>query len=47
MRKESINASSAKQARKLAPWAAKVVKVEGGYFAFESVADAQTWRRQK
>jgi hypothetical protein len=47
MRKEFINASSAKQARKLAPWAAKVVKVEGGYLAFESVADAQTWRRQK
>lgn len=47
MKTETIKASSAKQAHKLAPWAAKVVKVEGGYIAFESVADYQTWRKQK
>jgi len=47
MKKEMITASSAKQARKLAPWAAKIVKVEGGYMAFESVSDYQTWRKQK
>ena len=46
MKKEMISATSAKQARKLAPWAAKVVKVEGGYMAFESVSDYQTWRKQ-
>lgn len=38
---------SAKEARKLAPWAAVVIKVDGGYRAFESTTDAETWRRQK
>ena len=47
MKIESINALTAKQARLLAPWAAKVAKVDGGYLAFESVADYQTWRKQK
>ncbi len=46
MKTETVTATSAKQARKLAPWAAKIVKVEGGYKAFESVTDYQTWRRQ-
>ena len=39
--------SSAKQARKLAPWAVKVVKVDGGYIAFASVGDYRTWSSQK
>ena len=47
MKTEYINALTAKQARKLAAWAAKVAKVGGGYLAFESVADYQTWRKQK
>lgn len=47
MRKQSIPAKSAAEARKLAPWAAKVTKVEGGYMAFESVADYATWKKQK
>lgn len=47
MRIEHINAKTAAQARKLAPWAAKVVKVDGGYRAFESLADYGTWKRQK
>ncbi len=47
MKKELIIASSAKSARKLAPWSAKVIKVEGGYMAFESVNDAKTWKNQK
>lgn len=42
-----IQAATAAQAHKLAPWAAKVVKVDGGYMAFESVADYETWKRQK
>lgn len=29
------------------PWAAKVVKVEGGYLAFESIADWKTWQKQR
>ena len=47
MKIESINAATSKQARLLAPWAAKVAKINGGYLAFESVADYQTWRKQK
>jgi hypothetical protein len=47
MKIETVNASSVKQARKIAPWAAKVVKVDGGYKAFESVTDHQTWLRQR
>jgi hypothetical protein len=30
----------------VAPWAAEIVEVEGGFMAFESVADYDTWRRQ-
>ena len=30
-----------------ATWAAKIVKVDGGWLAFESVADYNTWRQQK
>ncbi len=47
MRTEFIHAKTAAQARKLAPWAAKVIKVSGGYMAFESVSDYETWKRQK
>jgi hypothetical protein len=32
---------------KLAPWAAKIVKVDGGYMAFETAADYRTWKNQK
>ena len=47
MRRELIEAKTARQARALAPWAAEVIKVEGGYMAFESVEDARIWRAQK
>jgi len=30
-----------------APWAAIAVEVDGGYLAFESVIDYQTWFSQK
>lgn len=29
------------------PWACKIAKVEGGWIAFESVADYTTWRAQR
>ena len=29
------------------PWACKIVKVDGGYMAFESIVDYDTWRKQK
>lgn len=47
MKTQLITAKSTAEARKLAPWAAKVTKVEGGYMAFESVADYRTWKNQK
>lgn len=33
-------------AEELAPWAAEIIEVEGGWVAFESVADAETWAKQ-
>lgn len=33
-------------AEELAPWAAEIIEVEGGWMAFESVADAEMWARQ-
>jgi len=47
MRREHIECKTAKQARSKAPWAAKVVKVEGGYLAFESIADWRAWANQR
>ena len=35
------------KAKKIATWASKIVKVEGGYMAFESWTDYQTWKNQK
>ena len=49
MRKEFIEAKKAKtrkQAEKECYWASKIVKVEGGYMAFESWTDYETWRNQ-
>jgi hypothetical protein len=34
-------------ARKLCPWAARVIKVEGGYLCFESETDYLIWRHQQ
>ncbi len=47
MRTEFIQAKTRKQAEKIAPYAAKIVKVEGGYRAFESLEDYKTWKNQK
>jgi hypothetical protein len=30
-----------------APWAAKIVKCEGGYMAFRHLTDYETWKNQK
>ncbi|MDD4429687.1 MAG: hypothetical protein PHG64_15040 [Paludibacter sp.] len=38
---------TAKEAKEKATWAAKVVKVEGGYMAFEYMTDYTTWQNQK
>jgi hypothetical protein len=47
MRVEFIEVKTLKAARAKAPWAAKIVRVEGGYMAFESISDYATWRNQK
>lgn len=47
MKIETSAAKTRKIAVKQMPWAAKVVKVDGGYKGFESVDDYQTWKRQK
>jgi hypothetical protein len=47
MKTEMIQTESRKEAVNQAPWAAKIVKVDGGYMAFESVADYKIWKNQK
>jgi hypothetical protein len=34
------------EAQDVAPWAAEIIECEGGYMAFESVRDAETWQAQ-
>jgi hypothetical protein len=47
MRTVSIYTKSLKEAKKQAPWAAKIIKVDGGYIAFESMDDYKTFVSQK
>jgi len=47
MRTEFLQVSTRKQAAKLAPWAAVIVKCDGGYMAYESVDDARTAKNQR
>jgi len=41
------HAESLEQARDIANWASKIVEVEGGYMAFESFSDYETWENQR
>ena len=43
MRTEFLEVETIEQAEQLAPWAAKIVEVDGGYMAFESITDYETW----
>jgi hypothetical protein len=36
-----------KMARRRAPWAVRVAKVEGGYMAFRTEEAYRTWRAQR
>ncbi len=36
-----------KETKQKASWAAKVIRVEGGYMAFEFMSDYFTWQNQK
>lgn len=47
MRTQFVQVDTRKQATSECPWAAKIVKVDGGYMCFESVTDYETWRAQK
>lgn len=47
MRTQFLQAGSRNAAKSAAPWAAKIAKVDGGYMAFESVADHAMWRSQR
>jgi len=47
MRKEFVETTKRKVAVESCPWACKIIKVEGGYLAFESWTDYQIWRGQK
>jgi hypothetical protein len=42
-----IETESRNEAKKAAPWAAKIVRVCGGYMAFQSITDWKTWKNQK
>lgn len=45
MRSEFIEANTLVEAEAAAPWAAEIIKVDGGYHAFESMADYDQWMR--
>jgi len=45
--KITLQVASRKEAVNEAPWAAKIVKVEGGYMCFEYISDYQVWKNQK
>ena len=47
MRKEFIQCADRRTAWRHCPWASKIVKAEGGYWAFETLTDYQTWRGQR
>lgn len=42
-----IACDSRSTAARRAPWATTISKVSGGFIAFASVADWQTWRNQR
>ena len=44
---DDVEAGTREKAEKVAPWAAVIVRVVGGWIAFESVSDYETWRWQK
>jgi hypothetical protein len=47
MRKEFIPCKSRSTAKRRAPWAAIIAKVDSGFMAFESPDDYRTWRNQR
>ena len=46
MRQQFIQCETREEAEEAAPWAAEIVEVEGGFMAFESITDYDTWNNQ-
>ena len=44
---EFVDTDDRRKAVRLMPWAAKIIKVEGGYKGFEFMADYKMWRNQR
>ena len=40
-------AANRSEAEDLAPWAADIIEVDGGWIAFEDTAEAATWANQR
>ncbi len=47
MRNQFIDVKTYYAAKKAAPWASKIIKVDGGYRAFESITDYCLFKNQK
>ena len=47
MRIETVDCKTYKTAYNRCPWAARVMRVAGGFIAYESVDDYETAKRQK
>jgi hypothetical protein len=47
MRQEFVECKDRRTAKRRCPWASKVVKVCGGYRAFESLYDHEVWKNAK
>jgi len=47
MRKQYVWCITGGQARQACPWAAVIVRADGGFMCFESVNDAAVWIEQK
>ena len=46
MRSEFLEVATIEAAQAAAPWAAEIVEVDGGFMAFESMADYDLWAAQ-
>lgn len=47
MRKQFVEVDTQEEAWAKCPWAAKVIRSDGGFWCFESVSDYETWEAQQ
>lgn len=47
MRTQFVEVETIEEAEALCPWAAEIIEAEGGFWCFESVRDADTWKAQQ